>query len=129
MSLPLTPTEAATLGRSYGLRTTPASLAVMRNRGGGPPFYKAGRYVLYRTNDLMDWIIARCSGLKDSTSSGGGRAFDLLCNGSDDSGDIDVFDTGHPYSDEVNRLQMKFESDLQDHIDNGGKKFDQWFRS
>jgi hypothetical protein len=40
-----------------GLR--PASLAKMRSVGGGPMFIKAGRKVLYRRSDLVEWLNRR----------------------------------------------------------------------
>lgn len=36
-----------------------ATLAKMRCVGGGPPFVKAGRKVLYRRGDLIAWLSAR----------------------------------------------------------------------
>jgi Helix-turn-helix domain len=36
-----------------------ATLAKMRCMGGGPPFVKAGRRVLYRRGDVIAWLNAR----------------------------------------------------------------------
>jgi hypothetical protein len=36
-----------------------ATLAKMRCMGGGPPFIKAGRKILYRRGDLIAWLNAR----------------------------------------------------------------------
>jgi hypothetical protein len=36
-----------------------ATLAKMRCLGGGPPFVKAGRRVLYRRGDLLQWLRER----------------------------------------------------------------------
>jgi hypothetical protein len=36
-----------------------ATLAKMRCIGGGPPFVKAGRRVLYRRGDVIAWLNAR----------------------------------------------------------------------
>jgi hypothetical protein len=36
-----------------------ATLAKMRCMGGGPPFLKLGRRVLYRRGDLIIWLNAR----------------------------------------------------------------------
>jgi hypothetical protein len=38
------------------LRTTPAALAQMRYRGDGPPFFRLGRRILYRWEDVEQWI-------------------------------------------------------------------------
>jgi excisionase family DNA binding protein len=49
------PTEraAAYLGLS------PKTLETLRTRGGGPPFLKLGRRVVYRKTDLDTWVAAR----------------------------------------------------------------------
>lgn len=48
-----TPRAAAYLGLS------PHTLATIRVRGGGPPFVKLGRRVMYRASDLEAFIEAR----------------------------------------------------------------------
>lgn len=35
---------------------SPATLNTLRSRGGGPPFYKLGRRVVYRVADLRAWL-------------------------------------------------------------------------
>ena len=52
----LTTQDAAAL-----LRVNPETLKVWRARGGGPRFAKLGRRVLYRQQDLEDFV-ARTSG-------------------------------------------------------------------
>jgi len=49
--------DAQATERLIGLRM--ATLAKMRCMGGGPPFVKAGRRVLYRRGDLIAWLNAR----------------------------------------------------------------------
>ncbi|MBW2142630.1 MAG: helix-turn-helix domain-containing protein [Deltaproteobacteria bacterium] len=50
-----TPEAARYLG---GL--SPRTLEKLRLTGGGPPFYKFGRRVLYRLEDLEIWAGSRC---------------------------------------------------------------------
>lgn len=52
----LTITEAAEL-----LRAPVATLRYWRHLGTGPRSFRLGRRVLYRADDLRDWINARCS--------------------------------------------------------------------
>lgn len=33
-----------------------AYLRLLRRRGGGPPFYRLGRRVVYRRHDLIQWV-------------------------------------------------------------------------
>ena len=49
--------DAQAAERLIGLRM--ATLAKMRCMGGGPPFVKAGRRVLYRRGDLLQWLSER----------------------------------------------------------------------
>ena len=51
-----------------GYPTSTASLATMATRGGGPPFRKFGRRVLYRWGDLLAWAEDRCSAPRCTTS-------------------------------------------------------------
>ncbi len=51
----LTNNEAAEL-----LRLSPRTLEKRRMSGGGPPFRKFGRRVLYAVDDLEQWCNARC---------------------------------------------------------------------
>lgn len=117
--------EAARLLQSYGLRTTPASLATMATRGGGPPYFKIGKLCMYRLSDLEKWMSQRCTGLLDSTSTSVGRAlddlFELECDLEDDT-----FFTGHPGFDEITRL-LREEAAMQEHMDSAGSKYDQQF--
>lgn len=53
-------------GRHLGL--SPATLTTMRTRGGGPPFVKLGRRVVYRRSDLDTWLAKR---VRKSTSDPG----------------------------------------------------------
>lgn len=63
--------ETDALERERALSTKQASpivglaevtLAQMRGRGEGPPFFRAGRVVRYRLGDLLDWRDARTVG-------------------------------------------------------------------
>ena len=61
-------------------RTPLATLETMATRGGGPPFLKRGRRVLYRKEDLDRWLWS--SGLRMSTSDPGRNG-----NGNHDGGE------------------------------------------
>ena len=37
---------------------SPATLSTYRCRGGGPPFYKPRKHVLYKVAELRDWVEA-----------------------------------------------------------------------
>jgi hypothetical protein len=52
-----------------GFRTSDKTLAVLRCRGGGPPYRKYGRVVLYQRGDLLAWAEGRLSAPRSSTSS------------------------------------------------------------
>lgn len=41
------------------LRTTPAAIRQMRQRGTGPVGYRVGRHVLYRTDEVEEWLATR----------------------------------------------------------------------
>jgi hypothetical protein len=59
-----------------GFETSPATLATMACRGGGPPFRKFGRKPLYKWGDALEWAEARLSAPVHSTSeldAGAGR--------------------------------------------------------
>lgn len=45
---------AKQVGQAYGIATS--TLAKMRLSGGGPVFVKLGRRVLYRQDDLNNWV-------------------------------------------------------------------------
>jgi len=47
--------------RRTGFPISPKTLATMATRGGGPPFHKFGRAVLYRWEDALAWAEARLS--------------------------------------------------------------------
>jgi hypothetical protein len=49
--------DAATAAAFIGLAL--ATLAKMRCLGGGPEYIKAGRKILYRREDLAEWLNAR----------------------------------------------------------------------
>lgn len=120
--------EAAAYLKAFGLRTTPASLATMATRGGGPPFLKIGRYCMYQLRDLEDWLAQRSTGLLDSTSTLSGRAVDGLFNDNeiDNDGEGSIFDTGEPGFDEITKL-LHEEASLQEQIDTAGVNYDQQF--
>ena len=58
------PTEQA----AEYLGLSPKTLETLRTRGGGPPFLKLGRRVVYRKTDLDNWLAAR---VRRSTSDHG----------------------------------------------------------
>lgn len=47
-----------TKGAASFTQVPAATLATMRVRGGGPPYYKVGSRVLYAYADLRDWLEA-----------------------------------------------------------------------
>ncbi len=51
-----------------GYRTSPKTLASMATRGGGPPYHKFGRTVLYRWSEVLAWAEARLSPAMTSSS-------------------------------------------------------------
>jgi hypothetical protein len=64
-----TPNGAALLRREdcakaltrAGYRISPKTLATKASRGGGPPYHKFGRAVLYRWSEVLAWAEARLS--------------------------------------------------------------------
>lgn len=54
-----TPEVVDTVGAASIVGLSPATLETLRCRGGGPPFAKLGRRVVYRTADLRAWRDAR----------------------------------------------------------------------
>lgn len=60
--------EAALFLARAGFPLAPNTLAKMAVRGGGPPFYRWGRRVAYRSGDLLAWAQDRLSGPLTSTS-------------------------------------------------------------
>jgi hypothetical protein len=53
---------------SAGFPISPKTLATMVSRGGGPPYHKFGRTVLYRWSDALAWAEARLSPARRSSS-------------------------------------------------------------
>lgn len=117
--------EAARLLQAHGLRTTANSLATMATRGGGPPFYKVGKYAFYRQRDLQAWVSQRSTGLLDSTSTRMGRQIEEHLQPQYELED-DLFTTGHPGFDEITRL-LEQEAEMQAHMDTAGAKYDEQF--
>lgn len=117
--------DAARLLREFGLRTTPASLATMATRGGGPRYFKNGKICLYRQSDLEEWLLLRSSDLLDSTSTSQGKHLDAPFEQAEDLQDS-LSDTGQPAFDEVTRL-LHEEAVMQSFIDAAGTKYDQQF--
>jgi hypothetical protein len=46
---------SAYLLAQHGIKRAATTLATLRTRGGGPPFRKAGRDVIYEAADLDSW--------------------------------------------------------------------------
>jgi hypothetical protein len=66
----LTRQRAASALTERGYPTSPATLATLATRGGGPVFSKFGSHrVLYRWGDLLVWANARLVGPVASTSA------------------------------------------------------------
>jgi hypothetical protein len=64
--------EAAAALSELGYPTTPAVLATLASRGGGPSYHRFGKRVIYRGSDLVTWAEARCTwGPCNSTESNG----------------------------------------------------------
>jgi hypothetical protein len=53
---------------AHSIKRSPATLAMLRTRGGGPPFRKAGTQVIYEAADLDQWAAGYKSGPLASTS-------------------------------------------------------------
>jgi hypothetical protein len=65
----LTREEAAEyLSNVIGLPTSPLTLAKWATVGGGPPYRKAGRRVLYERADLWDWAQEKLGHKRRSSS-------------------------------------------------------------
>ena len=58
-----------TLGASRIVGLAPATLSTLRCRGGGPPYYKVGRRVVYRIAELRAWVDARAATSTSSTQT------------------------------------------------------------
>lgn len=117
--------EAARLLQSHGLRTTPASLATMATRGGGPRYFKVGKLCMYQLSDLEAWLAQRTTGLLDSTSTEGGAHIHNPLQLDYELQD-DLFITGHPGFDETTRL-LDQETEMQAHMDAARTKYDEQF--
>jgi hypothetical protein len=51
-----------------GFRTSPKTLSTIAVRGGGPPFQKFGKHVVYRWGDALAWAKGRLRPPVRSTS-------------------------------------------------------------
>ena len=56
---PLRRTQAAKALTEAGYQISPATLATMATRGGGPPYTIFGRVALYGWNELLAWARSR----------------------------------------------------------------------
>lgn len=118
------PKEAARFLQAHGFRTTVASLATMRTRGGGPQYRLAGRYVLYPEALLTEWVRRHRSGILESTSSLPGFESDRSYE--PDQGDLpenDYRNTGDRAFDEITRLNERG-MDLDAELDAQLKRFE-----
>ena len=61
-------TQLAAALTAKGFPITTATLETMATRGGGPPYQKFGRHVLYRWGAALTWAQARLSAPRWSTS-------------------------------------------------------------
>jgi hypothetical protein len=64
----LTRRDAAEALTNAGYPTSPATLATLATRGGGPLFRRYGTRVVYRMDDLIAWAQSRLSAPMRSTS-------------------------------------------------------------
>jgi hypothetical protein len=60
--------DCATALTNYGYPVRPKTLSTLATRGGGPPYHKFGRTVLYRWADPLAWAEARLSPPRRSSS-------------------------------------------------------------
>lgn len=68
-SRPLRRAEAATyIQTKWGYPSSPQTLAKYATIGGGPVFRRAGRFPLYSTADLDEWVASKLSRPMRSTS-------------------------------------------------------------
>lgn len=95
--------EAARYLSARGLRTSTATLATKANRGGSPPYYKAGRVVLYKQVDLDAFLACQIRGPFESTSSKPPRNITIDLDVESDLDDP-PWKTGDPQFDEITRL-------------------------
>lgn len=65
----LKPDEASRLlANEFGISCQPTTLMKLRHTGGGPVFYKAGRFPLYAETDVRAWAATKISPRVASTS-------------------------------------------------------------
>lgn len=64
--------QAAAFLTDIGFRTAPATLNKLRCIGGGPEFELFGRRPIYSEKSLLDWVRARTTPMRRSTSDHGG---------------------------------------------------------
>lgn len=60
--------QAAAELTAAGFPVAEATLATLATRGGGPPFQKFGRRVLYRRGATLDWAYSRVTSVRRNTS-------------------------------------------------------------
>src|SRR5262245_43680172 len=60
--------DCATALTEAGYPVCSKTLATMASRGGGPPYHKFGRAVLYRWSEALGWAEARLSPARSSSS-------------------------------------------------------------
>lgn len=56
------------LEEAHGITRKPSTLATYATKGGGPAFQKDGKFPLYTTQALDDWVEAQLSPLVTSTA-------------------------------------------------------------
>jgi len=64
---------SAYLRAAHGIKRSPGYLAVLRTKGGGPAFRKAGPQVIYEAADLDAWAARIKTGPLASTSDPAAR--------------------------------------------------------
>jgi hypothetical protein len=64
----LTRLKVAQAQNACGVPCSPKTLASDASRGGGPPYHRFGRIVLYRWGDVVHWAVAKL-GAPAATSS------------------------------------------------------------
>jgi hypothetical protein len=60
--------ECAAALTAMGFPISPATLASLATRGGGPPFRRFSRYVIYRWDEVLEWAQGRTTKAVGSTS-------------------------------------------------------------
>jgi hypothetical protein len=60
--------DCATALTESGYPVRPKTLSTLATRGGGPPYHKFGRTVLYRWSDALAWAESRLSPPRRTTS-------------------------------------------------------------